>query len=72
MVMDVHLHAGCILMTYNAASPVKLVPLSDPLMGKLSTTKKGSKCQIFLSLVLLHDTPTPILVGFIVAAINFL
>ena len=40
MVMDVHLHAGCILMTYNAASPVKLVPLSDPLMGKLST-KKG-------------------------------
>ena len=43
MVMDVHLHAGCILMTYNAASPVKLVPLSDPLMGKLSTTKKGVK-----------------------------
>ena len=41
MVMDVHLHAGCILMTYNAASPVKLVPLSDPLMGKLSTTKRG-------------------------------
>ena len=40
MVMDVHLHAGCILMTYNAASPVKLVPLSDPLMGKLSTTKR--------------------------------
>ena len=71
MVMDVHLHAGCILMTYNAASPVKLVPLSDPLMGKLSTTKKGIKMS-FLSLVLLHDTPTPILEGFIVAAINFL
>lgn len=70
MVMDVHLHAGCILMTYNAASPVKLVPLSDPLMGKLST-KKGVKIS-FLSLVLLHDTPTPILEGFIVAAINFL
>ena len=55
MVMDVHLHAGCILMTYNAASPVELVPLSDPLMGKLST-KKGVKIS-FLSLVLLHDTP---------------
>ena len=49
MVMDVHLHAGCILMTYNAASPVKLVPLSDPLMGLLST-KKGEKIS-FLSLV---------------------
>ena len=48
MVMDVHLHAGCILMTYNAASPVELVPLFDPLMGKLSTTKKGSKCHFFL------------------------
>ena len=47
MVMDVHLHAGCILMTYNAASPVKLVPLSDPLMGKLSTTKKGVKISKF-------------------------
>ena len=49
MVMDVHLHAGCILMTYNAASPVKLVPLSDLLMGKLST-KKEVKIS-FLSLV---------------------
>ena len=48
MVMDVHLHAGCILMTYNAASPVKLVPLSDPLMGKLSTTKRGENFIFFL------------------------
>ena len=47
MVMDVHLHAGCILMTYNAASPVELVPLSDPLMGKLSTTKKGQNVISF-------------------------
>ena len=49
MVMDVHLHAGCILMTYNAAGPVKLVPLSDPLMCKLSTTTKKSKCHLFLT-----------------------
>ena len=47
MVMDVHLHAGCILMTYNADSPVKLVPLSDPLMGKLSTTKWGENFIAF-------------------------
>ena len=51
MVMDVHLHAGCILMTYNAAGPVKLVPWSDPLMGKLSTTKKKGQNVISFSCI---------------------